>query len=301
MHGTLGLRLYRNTRRRVHSQIAVGNGITHLLDSSFASCSNLQSVSIGSKVTYIGDAVFANCSKLESIVIPLGVTEIRNSFLNCTALHLYCEAPSEPLSWHSQWCYYIKNVSWGYNNITTDSDYDYVIRDGKAHLTKYKGTETDVIVPEAIDGYEIISISYAFGNNTTVERISVHDGVKKIVAYAFGTCEKLKQVILRGATEIGAYAFYSCPSLESIVIPRSLEVLDFYGVVQECPLFAAVFYEGTSSEWESIEGLTSPMNSLLTDATLFLYSSEAPEDEEGNYWCFDEDGIVRIWYTITFG
>lgn len=69
------------------SKIVIGDGVTHVGNQAFRSCSNLREVSISESVNSIGDAAFMGCYSLPELVIPNGVEEIGNSAFNiCFAL-----------------------------------------------------------------------------------------------------------------------------------------------------------------------------------------------------------------------
>jgi hypothetical protein len=93
----------------------------------------------------------------------------------------------------------------------------FVIKSGE--LTKYKGSETTVSVPDTV---EVIGKG-AFELNTTVEKIVLPDSVKEIKPYAFWGCDNLKTVVLgKGLTEIGDFSFTNCGGLETIEIPSNV-------------------------------------------------------------------------------
>ena len=67
--------------------VVIDNGVTHIGDNSFYSCSSLTKVTIPNSVTSIGDFAFDNCSGLTSVTIPNSVTSIGGSaFSYCSSL-----------------------------------------------------------------------------------------------------------------------------------------------------------------------------------------------------------------------
>ena len=86
-------------------------------------------------------------------------------------------------------------------------------------LVKYRGTETNVSVPDTV---EVIGEG-AFENNTTVELVVLPNSVKRIEKYAFWGCDNLDTVVLgRGLAAVGDYAFAGCKGLEQIIIPSNV-------------------------------------------------------------------------------
>lgn len=97
---------------------------------------------------------------------------------------------------------------------------DFVIEGGR--LIKYRGTETNVSVPDTVD---VIGES-AFEDKTHVELVVIPNSVKRIEAYAFWGCDNLDTVVLgRGLTEVGEYAFAGCKGLEQITIPANVTAI----------------------------------------------------------------------------
>lgn len=87
-------------------------------------------------------------------------------------------------------------------------------------LVKYRGTETDVSVPNTV---EVIAES-AFDDNDDIKRVVIPDSVTTIESYAFWGCDNLNTVVLgRGLKEIGDYTFTNCKGLTQITIPASVD------------------------------------------------------------------------------
>lgn len=104
----------------------------------------------------------------------------------------------------------------------------------------YKGTSSNVIIPELIEGLPVKTIdSGAFKNNKTMNRIEVPSSVNKICAGAFNNCYALKEAYLNLApiAEIGEcvydngswYAFLNCPALTTVVIEAGIKLDLQYG------------------------------------------------------------------------
>lgn len=75
--------------------------------------------------------------------------------------------------------------------------YSYTVADGKATITEYSGAEAEIIVPSALGGYPVSKIGRsAFYQNSTVESITVPDGVESIGSGAFMLCENLSHISL---------------------------------------------------------------------------------------------------------
>lgn len=86
-------------------------------------------------------------------------------------------------------------------------------------LVKYRGTETNVSIPDTV---EVIGEG-AFEDNTKVELVVIPNSVRRIEAYAFWGCDNLDTVVLgKGLTAVGDYAFTGCSGLKQMTIPSNI-------------------------------------------------------------------------------
>ena len=124
----------------------------------------------------------------------------------------------------------------GYNDATVtqtivvEGDFIYIIIDGKAQITRYKGYDEDIIIPSTLAGFPVTSINdAAFYGYIGLTSISIPQGVTSIGNSAFRGCIGLTAINLpQGVTNIGSYAFYGCTSLTSISIPQEVTTISFY-------------------------------------------------------------------------
>ncbi|MBQ4568982.1 MAG: leucine-rich repeat protein [Ruminococcus sp.] len=156
----------------------------------------------------------------------------------------------------------------------TDGNYSYSVYSKKlpddtytkyAHIIKYNGTETNVVVPDTLGGLPVWSIgSSAFGNNADLESVVIPNGVEELGGYAFSGCTSLTDVSLPDSLIIvDSAAFEKCTSLSDIVIPNSVTKLGG-GVFSFC---------------ESLHNLTLPSTLTYIGADLLYktpyYNNEA--------------------------
>ncbi|HEZ7990141.1 MAG TPA: leucine-rich repeat protein [Ruminococcus sp.] len=91
-------------------------------------------------------------------------------------------------------------------------------------ITKYNGSDTDIVIPSEINGVTVTQIKdMAFDECTEIISIYIPDSVTSIGSGAFNNCSKLEKVTLPNAIEIiPAGMFYHCSSLTDIQIPDSV-------------------------------------------------------------------------------
>lgn len=187
------------------TSVTIGDGVEEIGSQAFYGCTSLSSVNIPNSVKEIGSSAFRDCISLQSIFLPIIVNSVgQGAFSGCSQLTIMCEATKD--NWSDEWngdC----NVQWGCNAVNTNTDYDYVLHDGKAYLTEYKGKETDITVPTVIDGYEVVDFGNAYQGNTEIVRVVIPEGFTRVESYAFAGCSKLSELILsEGLIEFGRFA-----------------------------------------------------------------------------------------------
>ncbi len=108
------------------------------------------------------------------------------------------------------------------------SDFEYETKNDAAVINKYIGDEKTVVIPNSIDGCEVVSINVvAFAQNKTIEKVVFPDSVKYIWNRAFADCSNLKEVVFCEELEfIGIEAFENCTSLKEIDLPQDLKQIE---------------------------------------------------------------------------
>ena len=111
---------------------------------------------------------------------------------------------------------------------TDASEFDYWEVDGGVSITEYFGEAAIVVIPEQIEGMDVVAIDQgAFSNNKTMKGIKIADTVKVINEKAFINCRELLVVVCGASVkEIDDYAFNGCVKLDTMVLNDGIEVLD---------------------------------------------------------------------------
>lgn len=112
---------------------------------------------------------------------------------------------------------------------------------GEATITKYLGSEKNVVFPSVIDGYPVVAIgvkwdyynwtyarlnnNYVFSNWENVVSVVIPEGVTRIDGLC-GSCPNLTNVVLPSTLKsINYYSFFGCKKLEKISIPENVSFI----------------------------------------------------------------------------
>lgn len=179
---------------------------------------------------------------------------------------------------------------------------------GGITLAGYTGNATEVVFPEAIDGFTVTEIgnlsvsnsvtsitlpktvktikSEAFVNVKNLKTLVIPYGVEVIEDYAFGTygnlmgtsydsCSALESIVIPESVKtIGKMAFAGCSSLKSIKFPSSLEEIS-EGILKGCiSLVSIEISNGTKIIGESaFSGCTSLKTIIIPNSVIELGSN----------------------------
>ena len=109
--------------------------------------------------------------------------------------------------------------------VITSGDYRYENIDGNSIIFwEYLGRDTDLVVPEKIDGKTVTMLARgAFYNQANLKSITLPKTLTYIKGCAFWGCTSLESVVIPdGVSTIEEYAFAECYSLKSVTIPKSV-------------------------------------------------------------------------------
>ena len=264
-----------------------GNGISVTFGESvesipnylfYASNSNypkIAGIKIGNNVKSIGSRAFRSVSSVSSVIIPVSVESIGEYAFNDIDT-IYCEAQTKPTYWNDSWADSSINVKWGYNN-KDSGEFNYVVRNNKTYITEYKGSGTEVTIPDTLGGCEVVSFGEIFKNNTNITKVVIGNNVTSVFPYAFYDCSSLTSVTIPDSvTSIGTYAFYNCGGLQSVTLGNGVESIGgsaFYA----CRKITSIDYSGDIKGWLNIEGLDDLMCYVSSSCELYFRGIKVEE------------------------
>ena len=103
-------------------------------------------------------------------------------------------------------------------------DYTYeILEDGTAAITRYNGSDTDIIIPAETDGIEVSAIGPKAFYGQDIVSVNIPEGIDSIGEQAFARCTELRSVTIpEGTVCLGNLAFEWCAQLTSVTLPASL-------------------------------------------------------------------------------
>ena len=276
---------------KTEREFTIPSGVTHIGDNAFSGSNHLKKIVLNDEITQIGSKAFYGC-EISSIDIPASVTNIESqAFRMCAEL---------------------ASITVNENNANYKSiDGNLYSKDGTALIQYASGkVETALTIPSTVKTIG----DYACSSSYDLTKVSIEYGVTSIGDFAFSNCWELSIVVIpESVTSIGEYAFANCwelrvadipdsvtkikvgtfksCSLKSVVIGKGVKIIA-REAFHACNELESVCYKGTESEWEEVLG--GKGNENFTSAITYFYSKTEPT-EEGNYWHYGNNGIIKIW------
>ena len=189
-------------------------------EEAFYGSTSIDKVVLSDKVTEIRARAFAN-STLSEINLPDSLTFIDESAFDGPDK---VKVTVNEGSWAYDWAMQNEYIT----AIIDDTVYyDYSIQNGMCTITKYKGSDSSVIIPSIIENCPVTTIgSNAFDSNEALISVSIPDTVTRIDENAFYGCFNLEQITLPNNLQyIGSKALGFCWELTTISLPGTLEFI----------------------------------------------------------------------------
>ncbi len=254
------------------------DGLTiNMIDAEcFADNTSLESVTLPKTIRYIEDFAFYNCPALKSISLPNGLETISyQAFYGCTSLtevtipasvvsieeFVFSGCSSMEAIHVSDANSYYKDVDGVLYNIdgTTlicypsgKTDTAFAVPEGCTRVEDWAFIGCTFLTEIAIDSITELG-EQAFYYCTSLQSITIPEGITGLSGSVFGNCTSLTEVNLPSTLEIiGDSCFYNCVSLASITLPESVTAIGMYaffncGSLKEITLSEKVTTVGTYS------------------------------------------------------
>ncbi len=249
--------------------------VTHIGESAFLFCKDIESVVLSDEIIYVGDFAFAHCSNLKAVYFIGKVPEFWGTSVfadNDPDFKIYY-IDGIP-GWSTPTWTAPDGVTYKTSVLTSrgtfiNGDFKYEIHwDGKTVSVKeYLGSGGNVTVPATVTNsgwvYTVTEIGdYAFWECHNLESVKLPEGLTSIGEGSFYYCLGLKSITLpEGLTSIGEVAFWGCENLTSLTFPDSLISVDGHAFNGCTGLKSITFNEGLTSigynAFASCYGLTS--------------------------------------------
>ena len=155
------------------------------------------------------------------------------------------------------------------------SDFEYSITSNDdIRISKYIGSDSNVIIPAEIDGKVVNRIGVqAFANNNSLVSVEIADSVTYIDENAFKNCKNLKTVALSANLQrLESGAFYNCESLEAVTLPKSLQVIGTE-VFYNCTALKQINLPGSVTEFGQYVFAKSGLETATIEEGLEIISS----------------------------
>ena len=226
--------------------IEIPNSVRSINGLAFLGCKSLREINIPNGVTAINDYTFQSCSSLTSIIIPESVESIgENAFIGCSSLEsIYIDQEERSIE-GAPWSAPNATINWK-STVPEIPAYLSITKDGAVSCTDK--TVTEVVIPEYIDGIEVVSIAErGFYDCTQLISVTLPSSITYIDARAFVNCHTLELInIPESVTFIGDGAFANCLSLQELVIPNNVNKING-GIVQGCTSLTSFIFPANAT------------------------------------------------------
>ena len=187
----------------------IGEGITAVGESAFASCNHLVEVVLPSTLESIGAYAFNGCSAMTTIQLPEGLTSIGyDAFENCEKLESIT-LPSTLVEIGSE-----AFLNSGLKEITIPGSVSEIYYGTFAHCDNLH----TVVIGEGVNAIG----DYVFASNSKLANVTLPTTLKSLGTQSFEGCAALQSIILpEGLENLGYLTFAGC-DLRTVTIPSTV-------------------------------------------------------------------------------
>ena len=217
-------------RKRPGDTLVLPEGIREIGGEAFLRCETLKSVTLPEGVRAIRRFAFAECAALRTVCLPGTVTEFGLGIFNGDEILDLSIPYSLENAWlfDNDYAFSDDEPDFSYPVFSDPTEtYSYAcLKDGTACILSYAGEETDVVVPESLDGHPVSTVGISAFQGMKIKTLTLPEGIRVIGDSAFEGCDLLRSVTLpESLAVIGDCAFRDCVLLESIPLPSGLAAI----------------------------------------------------------------------------
>lgn len=138
--------------------------------------------------------------------------------------------------------------------IYSEGNYQYKLNGSEVIITKYIGSEEDVLIPAELGGKTVAIIaSDAFIDNTTIHSLSFSEGLRTIQGRAINNCENLQEIYLPASVNLlnegndqgigGDFWLFNCYNIENVTVnPDNPYVVSIEDVIYNKEITELLYY-----------------------------------------------------------
>ena len=207
-----------------------------VISNYFTYCETLETINLCDSILEIKSNAFKNCNGIEEITLPSNLLKIEeNAFINCVNLktinnpsNLVIQSGSSDHGSVAINAQVINELPKALIEIQSGDFAYYKNKNTNEYLLyKYMGTNTNVILPESVEGFAYSVTKYAFYNNDFIKSIEITGEVLTISSYAFYDCDLLETVYIdAGINQIKQSTFEHCDLLNSVTYINDVEIIE---------------------------------------------------------------------------
>ena len=313
--------------------VEFSDSITKIERDAFSHCNRLVTLDFGANLQTIEYSAFASCRSLIRVTLPKNLNQIgKEAFYNCNKLVEVINHSSMKIkngsSSNGMVGNYALTVHDGESKIVEQGDFFFFEREPISYLLAYKGTNTDLVLPENFKGQNYLVYDYAFVGQNGLTSVVIPQAAISFGTEAFQSCTKLEKVeisnltawcktvfstegsnplcyaeklylngellvnvsIPEGIETVQPYAFVNCKDLQYVILPASVKSIRS-NAFKGCSLNGDSYYAGSATEWNRV---TMEKDALPTFCVTYYYSETKPETAVSNYWRY-VGGVPTRW------
>ncbi len=201
------------------ASVTLPEGLQSIGSMAFRGCSALQSINIPEGMAHISGAAFEECTSLQSIIFPSSLQAIDGSFLDCPLKNITCHAVTPPAISE----YTFDAVTCVMANLTVPSEAETAYKEAEGWKLFYTSFVSDNVIYFCDPQTCTATVAGYTGNLVkanipqTIDFQGSQYAVTAIDGGAFGGCTSLEEITLpEGLAEIGSSAFIGCTSLAAV-------------------------------------------------------------------------------------